>query len=233
MSSTTLPAPAPAVPLLRDGEAMTRSEFKHRWDAMPDLKNAELIEGVVHMPSPTRADHHGNPHFNLITWLGFYSVSTPGTAGDDNSSIELAGDNMPQADAGLRVLRSHGGRTRITGEGYIDGGPEFVAEVAASSAFIDRGAKFRLYQANGVCEYHIWFVLQRRVEWFILQDGAYRPLPPDADGITRSRVFPGLWLDADALARMDMPRVMAVLQAGLASLEHAAFVARLAAAAQA
>jgi hypothetical protein len=41
------------IPPLRDGDRLTRDEFLRRWDAMPDVKWTELIDGVVHMPSPS------------------------------------------------------------------------------------------------------------------------------------------------------------------------------------
>ncbi len=221
---TTRPAPPP----LRDGDRLTREEFERRYDAMPEVRKAELIEGVVHMPSPVRQDQHGGPHFQAVTWLGVYAAATPGVEGGDNSSLRLEGESMPQSDVALLIQPSRRGRTRLSEDGFIVGGPELITEVAATSAWLDRGAKFRLYRDNGVQEYLIWLVLQDRVEWFALDGGEYAPLPPSEDGILRSRVFPGLWLDGDALARRDMARVLAVLQQGIASPAHAAFVADLA-----
>lgn len=57
-------------------------------------------------------------------------------------------------------------------------------------------------------------------------DGEYRLLPVNKDGIIRSQVFPGLWL-ASALLTGELPEVLGVLQQGLSSPEHAAFVKRL------
>jgi Uma2 family endonuclease len=222
--TTTRPAPPP----LKDGDRLTREEFERRYDTMPEVKKAELIEGVVHMPSPVRQVQHGGPHFDLVGWLALYRASTPGVEGGDNCSIRLGEDSMPQSDVALFLLPSHGGQARLTPDGYIEGGPELIIEVSATSDRLDRGAKLRLYRDSGVREYLVWLAPQGRAEWHTLEGGEYAALPPSADGLLRSRVFPGLWLDAEALARRDLARVLAVQQAGLASPEHAAFVAELA-----
>jgi hypothetical protein len=144
----------------------------------------------------------------------------------DNATVRLDLKNEPQPDAVLLIDPDRGGRVTFT-DGYITGGPELAAEVAASSVSIDRNAKFRAYQRNGICEYLLWRVEDGAIDWFVLRGGRYEQLPIGADGIIRSEVFPGLWLDPAALLAEDLPRVLAVLQAGLASPEHAAFVARL------
>jgi Uma2 family endonuclease len=212
-------------PLLRDGDRMSAEEFERRYDAMPDLKKAELINGVVYMGSPVRLDDHGEPHVHLSLWLATYKVATPGLRAGDNSTARLEGDNRPQPDLVLMIAR--GGQASVSADGYVEGGPELVAEVSASSVRLDTGGKLEMYRDNGVREYIVWRVLDRRVEWFVLRDGRYDPLQPDEGGVFRSEVFPGLWLDAAALVRDDMPAVIAVLQRGLASPDHSAFVARL------
>src|SRR5205807_2900720 len=99
------PDPSPEMLLpLEPGDRLTRPEFERRYDAMPHLKKAELIEGVVYLPSPVRNDAHSSPHFDLITWLGIYRMFTPGVAGGDNGSLRLDLDNEPQPDAFLRLL---------------------------------------------------------------------------------------------------------------------------------
>jgi Uma2 family endonuclease len=227
MSSPTV---TPAIPPLRDGDRLTREEFERRYDAMPDLKKAELIDGVVYMPSPVNQERHGGPHFDVITWLGIYRALTAGVDGGDNSSVRLPGDNEPQPDVSLFIQPGRGGQVRLDG-GYLEGGPELVVEVSASSAGLDRGPKMRLYQRSRVREYVIWLVDQQEVEWHVLRQGQYQRLAAQADGTLRSEVFPGLWLDAAALVNRDIARVLTVLQQGIATPEHAAFVQRLAAAA--
>ncbi len=218
------------VPPLENGDRLSRVEFERRYHAMPELKKAELIEGVVHMPSPVRFPQHGHPHAWLLGWLTWYEASTPGVAAADNATARLDPANEPQPDAVLLINPTHGGQTRLSPEGYIEGGPELAAEVASSSVSIDLHDKFQVYQRNGVREYVVWRVLESAVDWFVLREGVFERLAPDADGCYRSVVFPGLWLDAAALVRGDLATVLRVLQQGLASAEHAAFAARLGAA---
>jgi Uma2 family endonuclease len=212
---------------LEPGDRLTRDEFERRYDAMPGLKKAELIEGVVYMPSPVRHQRHSNPHFNLITWLGTYAAVTPGVEGGDNGTARLDLDNEPQPDALLLIRPECGGQARISTDDYIENAPELVAEVAASSASFDLNTKLNVYRRSGVREYLVWRVLDQVFDWFVLRSGQLQVLPPEADAILRSEVFPGLWLDAGALLGGDMPRVLAVVQQGTATPEHAAFVQKL------
>ena len=215
------------IPPLETGDRLSRAEFERRYEAMPHLKKAELIEGVVYVPSPVRLYRHGRPHAHLITWLGVYEAGTPGVVTGDNSTARLDLDNEPQPDALLLIEPARGGRARITEDDFIAGGPELVAEVAASSVSFDLNTKLNVYQRNGVQEYVVWRVLERQIDWFVLRDSQYERLPLDAEGLLRSVVFPGLWLDPAALLRGDLAAVLAVVQQGLATPEHAAFVARL------
>jgi Uma2 family endonuclease len=210
---------------------LSRDEFERRYEAMPLLKKAELIEGVVYMPSPVRQRRHSRPHFHLITWLGTYEAATPGVEGGDNATARLDLDNEPQPDALLLIDPARGGQARISADDYIEAAPELVAEVAASSASYDLHTKLNVYRRNSVKEYLIWRVLDRQLDWFVLRGSQYDQLAPDAQGWLRSEVFPGLWLDVAALLQGDMARVLAVVQQGVASAEHAAFVQNLPAAA--
>jgi Uma2 family endonuclease len=232
MARPTAPAPtgnAPdgRLPPLENGDRLTREEFERRYEAMPRLKKAELIEGVVHMPSPVRHRGHGRQHGHLITWLGTYEAATPGTEVGDNSTARLDLGNEPQPDALLLIDPARGGQARLDADGYIEGAPELVAEVAASRASIDLTDKLQAYQRNGAREYIVWRVFDREVDWFVLRPGGYVRLPLDAQGLYRSEVFPGLWLNPAALVAGDLARVLAVVQQGAATPEHAAFVARL------
>jgi Uma2 family endonuclease len=91
----------------------------------------------------------------------------------------------------------------------------------------DLREKKEAYRRNGVREYIVWAVYDRQLRWFRLEAGQYVSLNPDEDGVIRSRTFPGLWLDVEALLKDDMAKVLAVLQQGLASSEHKDFVDRL------
>jgi Uma2 family endonuclease len=212
------------VPPLRSGDHLTRDEFERRYQAMPMGNKAELIEGVVHMPSPVSAQEHGEPHFDLITWLGFYRAYTPNIRGGDNSTLRLDLDNEPQPDGYLRLVAEDGGRAKLV-DGYVTGAPELIAEVAASSASYDLHEKLNAYRRNGVREYLVWRVWDGEIDWFALRDGRYERLP-SVEGVYKSEVVPGLWLDPAALLRGDMARVLEVLQQGLASGEHTAFIDR-------
>jgi Uma2 family endonuclease len=213
------------VPELCAGDRLARAEFERRYAAMPHVKKAELIEGVVYMPSPV-SEEHGVPHFKIIAWLGLYESATPGVEGADNTTVRLDLENEPQPDAFLRIRPEYGGQSRRSGK-YVGGAPELIAEVAASSASYDLHDKLRAYQRNGVLEYVVWRVWDRAIDWFVLRDDRYERLPLSAAGYYPSQVFPGLWLDPAALIRGDLAQVMAVLQQGLASPEHADFVRRL------
>jgi Uma2 family endonuclease len=224
------PAETPSsgsIPPLENGDRLTRAEFERRYDAMPELKKAELVEGVVHVPSPVRQRFHGRQHSHLNFWLCAYEGSTPGVEVGDNSTVRLDLDNMPQPDCLLFIQPEHGGGVRIGAKGYIEGAPELVAEVTSSSASYDFGDKLGAYRRNGAAEYVIWRVVDRQIDWLVLHEGRYEPLIPAADGILRSTAFPGLWLDPDSLIRGDLNAVFAVVQRGLNSPDHAEFLVRL------
>lgn len=226
-SQTDVRAPIePAVvslPPLETGDVLTRPEFERRYEAMPGLKKAELINGVVNVGSPV-SDQHGAAHSNLMIWLGIYAANTPGTACRDNTTVRLDLENELQPDALLRIVS--GGQSRV--DKYIEGPPELVAEVASTSVSRDLHSKLTVYRRHGVREYVVWRVLDADVDWFHLVDGDYQRLPPDERGIFRSGEFPGLWLDRQALLRGDMAAVLGELNAALNSNEHTEFVARLA-----
>jgi Uma2 family endonuclease len=227
---TAIPTHQPkrAAPLLENGDRLPRDEFERRYGAMPDVKKAELIEGEVYMPSPVRANQHGEQHADLIGWLVRYRAATPGVRAADNATVRLDLDNEPQPDVALYLDHDRGGQTHIDEDGYLAGAPELVAEVAASSVSVDLGRKMTAYRRNGVREYMVWRVLDGAVDWFRLRGGQFEPLATAQDGILRSDIFPGLWLDPTALLAGDLGRVFEVLHQGIASADHAAFVARLA-----
>lgn len=215
------------IPLLEAGDRLTRAEFERRYEAMPQVKKAELIEGIVYMPAAVRLRHHGRPHSHLMTWLGHYEAATPNLMVGDNASVRLDLDNEPQPDALLIIDPDCGGQATISNDDYVESAPELVAEVSSSSVSIDLHTKLRVYRRNGVQEYLVWRVVDREIDWFVLRDGEYQRQTPDAEGLLKSAVFPGLWLDAAALLDHKLAQVLAVLDRGIKSPEHAAFVARL------
>lgn len=178
------------------------------------------------MPSPV-SNGHGEAHSDVMTWLGNYRAATPKVRLSDNTSVRLDWANEVQPDALLRLDTAQGGQSRVDEDDYIEGAPELVAEVAASSVSYDLHEKMNVYQRNRVQEYLVWQIYDNRLDWFEWREGQYVPLEPDAEGVIRSRVFPGLHLAVSALLAGDLAQVLATLQRGLQTEEHAAFVARL------
>lgn len=206
------------------GQRLKRDEFLRRWEAMPEVKQAELISGLVYMPSPISNDH--SSHDNLVSaWLGYYAARTPASEAGSNGTWLMLED-APQPDVHLRILPEHGGQSRVEGP-YCAGAPELAAEISLSSASYDLGPKMELYRAAGVQEYVAVLLGESRVVWYRLVDGEYVSLQPGSDGLLRSVVFPGLWLDPGALLGLDGARVFDVLDLGLRSPEHQDFVRAL------
>ena len=216
----------PLLPL-ESGDRLTREEFERRYEAMPHLKKAELIEGVVYVASPLRYEQHGKPHGYIIAWLGLYSSVTPGVELADNSTTRLDLDNEPQPDALLRIEEACGGQSRISEDDYVEGAPELIVEIAASSASYDLHDKKKAYRRNGVQEYIVWQVAEERLSWFSLQGGEYVTLEADEAGIIRSRIFPGLNLQVTSLLRGDLAQVLTEVQKGIDTKVHQVFVEQL------
>lgn len=208
--------PPLSVPPLENGDRLTRSEFERRYYTMHQVK-AELIEGTVYMSSPLRAKNHGEPHAYIMTWLGVYKAATPGVQVLDNATVRLDADNEPQPDALLRIEQ---GQSRISEDDYVEGAPELIVEIAASSASLDLHEKLKVYRRNQVQEYLVWRVYENQFDWFMLREGEYIQLEPNANGIICSQVFSGLWLDKSALLAGNLAKVLEVLQQGLSTLEH-------------
>lgn len=211
-------------PPLENGDRLTRYEFERRYSAMPHLKKAELVEGIVYIAATVRFQSHSEPHASIGGYLGVYAANSPNVATGINPTVRLDLDNEPQPDAVLLIEEKAGGQTRVSEDDYIEGAPELVVEIAASSAAIDLHAKKQAYRRNGVKEYIVWQVLDEKLSWFYWEEGEYLDLPADEDGILHSRTFPGLWLAANELLAGNMQQVLAVLQKGLSSTEREAFV---------
>lgn len=216
------------IPPLENGDRLDQKTFHARYLAMRDGVRAELIGGIVFMPSPQKIPH-GQYHMDLLGWLNEYRMSTPGTEALVNSTTILGPKGEPQPDGCLFILPECGGQTRKDEEEYLVGAPELIAEIGWSTESIDLNAKKRDYEKAGVREYVVVALRMKKVFWFIRRRGKFAALKLGLDGIYRSQVFRGLWLDAAAFIRRDMKRVLAVVRQGLASPAHAAFEARLAA----
>ena len=214
-------------PLLEPGDHLDQPTFHARYTAMPEDLKAELIGGVVYMPAALRRSH-GRSSGLLILWLGSYEDATPGVEIYDNTTTILGDDSEPQPDVSLIIRPDRGGQMRFTEDDYLEGAPELIGEVASSTESYDLHSKKRDYERAGVREYLVVALRQRRVIWFVNRGGQFQEKSPDADGVIRSEVFPGLWLDPQALVQLDRKRLLEVLRDGLATPEHAAFVGQLA-----
>jgi Uma2 family endonuclease len=210
---------------LQTGDSMTRDEFHCVYSQMPQGFRAELIGGIVYVASPLKLAH-GESHLLLGSLLVAYRSSTPGVQYGDNTTILLGEESEPQPDLFLRIRPEYGGQSATTGDDYVLGAPELVAEIALSSRSIDLHAKRDDYTRYGVCEYLVLCLREKKLRWFDLRNE--RELEPDDDGVYRVREFPGLWIDGGAVLAEDHARMMAVLEQGLSMSEHEEFVRRLA-----
>ena len=213
-------------PPLERGDRLTRAEFLRIWKQHPEIKFAELIGGVVYMPSPLTRQH-AITDTDTAGWLWVYRTHTPGTESGCNATTLMEHDEAPQPDDYLRILPEYGGRSRNDGK-FIGGSPELLAEICVSSASYDLHDKFDLYEREGVLEYVAILMREQEIRWHRLTTTGYKLLAPDAKSIWKSRIFPGLWLDGKAMLAGDAAKVLAVLQQGLDSPEHARFVKKLA-----
>jgi hypothetical protein len=221
--TTVIDPPRPLV----EGERLDQPTFHARYMAMPPGTRAELIGGVVYVPSPlSRA--HGKAHVPTIVWLSYYAENTPGVEVLDGATVVLAWRSEPQPDVMLRILPEHGGQTTVE-DGLVRGAPELLIEVAKATRYVDLGPKLADYENAGVLEYIVRALDPDEVFWFHQKGGSLVRVTPGADGLYRSPLLPGLWLDPDALVRGDTRRLRQVLDQGMATPEHAAFVAELAA----
>ena len=196
--------------LLESGDRLTRVEFHRRYCARPDINRAELVEGVVYVGSPVRADLHGEPHGWIVGWLVAYVAKHPGPRLLDNATVILDDDNEVQPDAALWHEEPAG--PHLTEDHYLEGGPQLVVEVAASSASYDLHDKMRAYRRNRVREYVVWRVLDQAIDWFRLSGGEYVRVDPDRTGIIESEAFPGLRLDVEKMLAGNLAGVLAALR---------------------
>jgi hypothetical protein len=227
MSTAEHARPRTTLPPLVAGQRLDQPTFHERYEAMPPDTRAELVGGIVYMPSPMRLDH-GDESRIVAGWLDNYQRLTPGVEGGDAATVKLDLRGEPQPDHHLRIPAERGGGTDVDAEGYLTGAPELIVEIARSSRKFDLGKKKTDYERAGVREYLVVQLDPDRIHWFIRRREQFEDLAPGPDGIYRSQVFPGLWLDADALHARNRARLYRVLRQGVRSAEHAAFAARMA-----
>ena len=195
---------------LESGDRLTRAEFHRRYCARPDIKKAELVSGVVYVPSPLRSRRHSRPHGLVMLWLGTYCVRDPELVLEDNATVFL--DDLTEVQPDAFIWRPEPGGPRLTDDDYVEGPPQLVVEVAASSASYDLHDKLEAYRRNGVREYLVWRVVDNAVDWFRLREGQYVRLDPDAEGVIESEEYPGLRLHIPSLLAGDRANVLAWLR---------------------
>ena len=192
---------------------------------MTNVQKAELIEGIVYMGSPLRINKHGEPHADIMGWLTVYKAFTPNVQTGDNATVRLDPENEPQPDALLRIEK--GGQSIISEDGYVEGAPELIVEIAASTVSIDLHDKLKAYRRNQVQEYVVWRVDDNEIDWFRLKDEKYIKLQADENGIIKSEIYPGLWLDVTALLKGDLVKVLDVLKQGIDTPAHTNFCQKI------
>lgn len=222
--SETPPVRERKFPYLENGDCLTVEEFLRRWEAMPDLKHAELINGVVFMNAAVRFRDHGKQVARIYFWLGMYDSLTPHLNCGAESSVQITEQALLQPDACLFLPAGAGGMCQISKAGYLSGPPELIVEVSASSASRDLHQKREIYEQSGVKEYVVWSVFENRIQWFVNRGGSFQEISPDEQHIFRSEIFPGLWLNAAAMLSGEMKTIRETVEKGAATPEHAAFV---------
>jgi len=228
MSQTLIPpraAPPTQVTSLENGDHLDQPTFHRLYEETPEDFKAELIGGIVYVASPV-SRQHSDAYSTVAVWLGYYRAMTPGVKSPGDGTVILSEFDEVQPDCVLHVMPECGGRIRSQDK-YLAGGPDLVCEISTSSAAIDLHRKLRAYEAAGVREYVVLTTEPRAVYWFRLKDGVLQQVTAPEDGVYRSIVFPGLWLDGEAILRDDAKKVVETLQLGLADKSHAAFVEEL------
>lgn len=200
-----------AANLLESGDRMPRAEFHRRYEARPDIARAELVEGVVYVPSPTRFDLHDDQAALCVTLLRVYASRHAGVRSGANATLILDELNELQADAFL--FRPGSGRLVLRDDHYLEGAPELVVEVAASTVSVDLHDKLRAYERNGVREYVVWRVGDGAIDWFTLRGGRFARRQP-VGGLIESEQFPGLRFDLAAMLAGDDAAALAALEGG-------------------
>jgi Uma2 family endonuclease len=214
------------LPPLRNGDRLTSAEFERRYHAIPDLKKAELIDGIVYVNEPSTM-WHGQAHADITGWLGFYRMGTPHLICSVLGTVRLDRKNQVQPDVHLRIAAKCGGQSRVDEDGFVEGAPELIAEVTYSEVSYDLHEKLEVYRRSGVREYVVWRLEDEAIDWFTLRDGQFVQLNPCPNGLLRSEIFPGLWLDPADLIRGNLGSLYEIVKKGQATPEHETFVVKL------
>jgi Uma2 family endonuclease len=209
---------------LCSGDRMSREEFHRLYENAPEDLKAELVKGVVYVASPPNPAHDA-AHAWLSAILLAYQTATPGVELFDNATLLLDEHSEPQPDLFLRIDPDSGGCSGNSADGYVEGPPELIVEIAQSAKAIDLHYKRQDYSRCGVPEYLVYILDEQRLRWFHPKEARERR--PAGDGIYRIKQFPGLWIDERALVAQDRAGLIAGLQRGLSTVGHLEFVEHL------
>jgi Uma2 family endonuclease len=220
--------PPGELPLLQNGDHLDQSTFHALYEAMPADFHAELINGVVYLRGCHTASH-GRSLVSLGSMLDIFDDATPGTKGLIKITNILGPISEPEPDGCLLILPEYGGQTWCDADDFVNGAPDWVAEISDGTEAVDLGVKKQDYENAGVREYMVAVLKTRSVFWFVQRSGKLKERSAAPDGIFRSEAVPGFWVDPDAFLNHARTRLLTILRQGLASPEHAAFVAKLAA----
>jgi Uma2 family endonuclease len=212
------------IPPLENGDRLKQKEFHRRYEQYPEDVKIELVGGIVFMASPLRLPH-GKYHLKLGMVVDHYVSKTPGVDAADNATAILGEESEPQPDLSMWVSEACGGRAKANADQYLEGPPELIAEIAHSSVAIDLHKKREDYKAAGVLEYLVLCIAEQEIIWFHFPSG--KEIKATKEGVFKSKVFPGFWLDGPALLARDSEQLRVTVQQGLETKEHAAFVKRL------
>lgn len=215
------------IPFLENGDCLDGEEFLRRWEAMPEVKQAELVEGVVFINAAVRFRSHGTPASAVVAWLQFYVAETPGLECGVEATVALDHSNLVQPDVCLLVSPEANGNCSLNEHGILEGSPELIVEISASSANRDLHQKKEVYEKLGVAEYIVWDVEKKEIIWFMNLPEGFLRQSPDKNGLLRSRVFPGLQLRSEDLLNRDLKALQGIVQTGVKSAEHEKFVQTL------
>ncbi len=164
----------------------------------------------------TVSNTHADLSYVVSAWTAPYLIANPRLRAGANGTWHLPGQNVPQPDLALWIAEKHGGRVRIVND-YPVGAPELIIEISKTASARDRGSKLAMYREGGVSEYVTVHPKQRKIVWRQLVNGRYHELPADEDGWFRSRIFPGLWLDPEALWTRDLAGLANAVAKGVAA----------------
>lgn len=216
------------IPPLENGDLLHSCEFLRRYDRMPELKKAELVNGQVFMGHHVLASLHGAPHGMVSMLLGYFSAYTPGTTSYSRPTLVVDEGNVFQPDCVLCINNS--GRTWANEDDLLCGAPELVFEVSVGSTSLDVLAKKQVCERLGVLDYVVWCTLDARLHWFHREGERFVETKPNTAGLLCSRSLPGLQTPVADLLALNGLKVMTCLEEGLATPAHAEFVRSLAAA---